>query len=365
MKVELSLPKLSPRAAVKQCHFIEATLHEGWCLATQNRLECMLLGNHDHALAVAPDGNYATVHWTSLGKKLSCTQVSTGGVDCFGRFEAVFPPPIRALTDFAGPFRQILPILQDAHRLWASTSRYPFAVSGDLRRDVAMAMTTQKPTEVADLTAVMTAIYDILRSKEAGPQSLEALRQGMTSSFKSVWGRSGDALIALSHHFSEAGEALIACMSHKKSATRLQTVQCIFTSMPPRELTRRILSLGLQDDSKRVREFAAYRIEKFRLREMAPEMEAAISAERDVQTAGKLKQNRSLLKFGVFVESAPAGEEYAVTVRNQDGGMSFSTIRKPRLIRKDVEQIVRDLGGDLSLFKEWSLRDVLSPPIDE
>jgi hypothetical protein len=135
--------------------------------------------------------------------------------------------------------------------------------------------------------------------------------------------------------------------------------------MPPLELTRRILSLGLQDDSKRVREFAAYRIEKFRLREMAPEIEAAISAERDAQTAGTLKQKRSLLKFGVFVESSRAGDEYALTVRNQSGGWSFSTIHKSRLSRKDVERVVRDLNGDLSLFKEWSLREVLSPPSDE
>jgi len=181
MKAATPLPKLSPRAAVIQCNFIEATLNQGWCLATQNTLECMLRGTHDHALAVAPDGSYGALHWNSLGKTLRCVQVGTGGIDCFGQFEAIFPPPIQSLADFAHPFRQVLPILQDAHRHWKTAPRrsyiekFPFSVSGDLRRDVGMAATTQKAKELADLTAVMKAIYNILQSKAPGAETLGAL----------------------------------------------------------------------------------------------------------------------------------------------------------------------------------------------
>ena len=101
------MPTIPIRLDGQKLAYIHEAECDGWRFATDIH-SVPMEGNCGYDFAVAPDGSYARLHWTSLGKPFACYQTALPQLPgCFGEFRAHFPPPLTELCPppaaLAGP----------------------------------------------------------------------------------------------------------------------------------------------------------------------------------------------------------------------------------------------------------------------
>lgn len=348
--------------------FLADTMYQGWWLATEDDPHSVASGTHGYVLAVSPQGHFGTVHWRTSNSPSHCEQVSTPwSIDCFGGFEASFLPPIQTISHLIPPFQAILPQLEMAYQLWLTAPRLswpekiPICVSGDPQKDLQMRVgTSAKSKQIFDTNRVIEATYDILQSQTADADALLVLQNALASSYSSAWSWAADTLIVLSHYYPEAGEYLINAMSHKQAATRLHTVQSLFSHRPLPHISMAICRSGLKDKSSSVRRFTGDRLVLLELRDLLPDIDQAIFLERDPDTQYKLRYNRSQLKYGIAVEFR--NESYHIWVCRTSGGSSSSSpIPADQFNWESLQAYVAHHGGSVEKLEGWTLQEVLVP----
>jgi hypothetical protein len=115
-------------------------------------------------------------------------------------------------------------------------------------------------------------------------------------------------------------------------------------SAEPFDLHEEVLRTALTDRSAQVRRLAADKAMQFGLRQLLPDLEAAIEAERNLSVRKNLVWEHALLRDGYFLELR-ADKRVSVTFRTLGGGAAMTLVTAQELKDKGLKAIAKLLGA--------------------
>jgi hypothetical protein len=200
------------------------------------------------------------------------------------------------------------------------------------------------PRHPADEAAALAAadVFDQMqKSGKYSDKSLDALVHAASSARGLVWNCGVDLLCATMHRWPQASVAIANMLKSRRANVRFSAICCITKSMPPETATQ-MIAAGLKDKSGRVRWKAAQEAQSLNMVQVIPQMEEALSKERDKKVRKSIDFALGLLRDG-----------YHVSDRDKDGtrslcipvstGISCKLVDREDLTPEGIARVIRDL----------------------
>lgn len=180
--------------------------------------------------------------------------------------------------------------------------------------------------------AALEALKALRSAKSLAREDLEPIVQAIRCRLQAVREIGCPLLAELARAHAAARDAFRELMTSRKPSERLSAVLGLSRDMP-RELLIEILSRGLDDRSKRVREWAAEQSWVLQVQEMGPALLRRVGTETDATFKRDLLSAVGLLRDGYVIK------------QNQDGSLLLSfTLPGGGVMSQEITQEDIDLG---------------------
>jgi hypothetical protein len=201
----------------------------------------------------------------------------------------------------------------------------------------------REPQWEAELLKVADAYDAVKVSGKLTPEDLRVVVDGASHSRALVWENSIQLLGWLSEKYPDAASAIAEMFKSRKSHVRFNAVCCLTPGTKGN--VPELLRAGMADKSSRVRWKAAEKTQELNLRELVPEMTAALKAETNQRVLKSIEMSLGLLRDGyVFKWTQSLG--YQITVPIHKGvykGICGRSVTKKELDERGIEAIAEDL----------------------
>lgn len=194
------------------------------------------------------------------------------------------------------------------------------------------------------LLRAIDAFDAIQETGQITPDRLAPIIDAVQSSRGPLYVNASGLLASLTGQYPDACAALLALSQHPKSHVRFNAVISIGESTP-RPLALQILRERLKDKSSRVRTKAADWIQRRRIRECIPDLEAALALETHRETLETIDFGLRLLRDG-YILGEVRGERVSVWVLLPDDSQCSSmgtSIDQSELTKRGIEVIVQEI----------------------
>lgn len=183
----------------------------------------------------------------------------------------------------------------------------------------------------------------ILKAGAIAADDLEPIVEAVMSSRVPLLEHASGLLSRLTGKFPEACDALLALSHHPKSHVRFNAIICI-SDLTPLALAQQILCERLRDKGARVRLKAADWILRRRRRECIPNLESALSVEKNDKTRETIEFGLRLLRDGYILGKQSQGQ-VSVTFLPKDSRTicKGAFVDQSELTERGIEVIVREL----------------------
>lgn len=169
------------------------------------------------------------------------------------------------------------------------------------------------PDLLDDAKSAIAAYNRIVGEKNCSAELLDPLRIAALSNRRHLWDLASQLIGKLALRFDGARELILELLSEKSWNTRF-TALCCLEKKTPRFLMLKIVEATIEDRSGEVRWKAAQQAEYFGLKEVIPQIEAALSKERITKVRDSLQFSLGLLRDGYLADVNDEGDLH-LTVR--------------------------------------------------
>ena len=199
------------------------------------------------------------------------------------------------------------------------------------------------PQLEAALLLVADAYDAVDASGELSPDHLDLIVETASSSHALLWHNGTELLGSLSEKWPLAGEAIRRMFGSRKSHVRFSAL-CSLTGKTPRAVVIPLLRAGLVDKSSSVRWKAADKAGVFGIRNLVPDLTAALASEPNEKARKEIELELRLLRDGYVLQpDSPSGYDLTVRVKN---GICGRWISEKELKARGIETLAAELRKD-------------------
>ena len=201
------------------------------------------------------------------------------------------------------------------------------------------------PQHEQPLMAAVDAYDEVAKTGRLTQRQLEALVQAGSRSETAFINHVPFLLARLTRDWPEACDAVLEMAGHKKAAVRYNAMWSVRADTPAAVLER-VLTLGLEDRSKRIRALAADRIMMLNVVELLPRLEAAVVREADPSARALLECTLQVTRDGYVLRRVrPGWWSLSYVWTSEDGSIrSFGgpTVSQAELDEKGILGILAE-----------------------
>ena len=194
---------------------------------------------------------------------------------------------------------------------------------------------------------VMRAAIDAFDAIQAGDRVtqrlLEPIVKAASDSRKTLFDIPVGFLDQLTGAHDEARQAVSEMAENKRSFTRFNAITCIGKSAP-KSFKLDLLRQGLRDKSSRVRAKAADWAGRHRLKELVPELEQALAAEKNDKARATIEFELRLLRDGYILKTGKDGTVWVTA--HSPNGISGRCVEQSEIDQRGIDAIVAELATD-------------------
>ena len=173
------------------------------------------------------------------------------------------------------------------------------------------------PADEAVVRSALDAFDSIQQGTGINQHALQPIVEAASNSRKRVHEIAVDLLQRLAETQRKALDAVAIMAENPRSHVRFNAIVCVGKSAP-REFQLRLLRQALRDKSSKVRWKAAYRALRLRIKELVPDLEEAVTVEKDARAKASIEFDLKLLRDGHILTPEPDGT-FTVTVPTRRG----------------------------------------------
>lgn len=192
-----------------------------------------------------------------------------------------------------------------------------------------------------------TEAYDsIIETMDATPEKLQPIVAALSDKRRLVFESLTILAATLTEEFEAARQAVEVMMEDRRQHVRFSAILCI-GNWGPRDFAVRLIRKGLKDRSSRVRWKSAEIAACLRIKELLPEVEAALGNEADTQAKRSIEFSLKLLRDEYILEQDRDGN-WMMTIQVPTGGLSGQIVSASEIDVHGAAAIAKKLMKQLA-----------------